>query len=81
MAASKYFVYPWLALALGTILIFILDLSLGSVSIPLSQTMAILTGQEVENSAWEQIILLFRLQQFLRVFISDSRRMELCSID
>jgi len=65
MALSKYFVYPWILLAIGTILIFFLDLSLGSVSIPLSQTLAILSGQKVENAAWEQIILLFRLPRVL----------------
>ena len=44
---------------------FFLDLSLGSVNIPLSQTLAILSGQEIENSAWEQIILIFRLPRVL----------------
>ncbi|MEN8248556.1 MAG: iron ABC transporter permease [Bacteroidota bacterium] len=61
MTNKKPYVSSWLFLIIGFILLFLLDISLGSVNIPFKATIAILTGQEVEESSWEQIILLFRL--------------------
>lgn len=55
----------WIILLIGIIVIFLLDLSLGSVSIPVSETFKILLGGKVENESWEQIILLFRLPRVL----------------
>lgn len=59
-----YFKY-WILLVAGVLLFFILDLSLGSVSIPLPETISILLGNGSENESWEQIILLLRLPRVL----------------
>ena len=61
MGASVQYVKHWLILAAGILLFFLLDLSLGSVNIPLGQTVRVLLGSEIENESWQQIILLFRL--------------------
>lgn len=50
-----------LLLSLGLILLFLLDIGLGSVRIPIGYTVKILLGQSVENEAWEAIILKIRL--------------------
>jgi iron complex transport system permease protein len=65
MTSGKSFLFSWVLLISGTVLFFLLDLSLGSVRIPFSQTFAIISGQEIENEAWKQIILLFRLPRIL----------------
>lgn len=65
MTTGKSFTLSWVTLLMVTLIFFLLDVSLGSVSIPFSQSLAILTGQEADNPAWEQIILLFRLPRVL----------------
>lgn len=50
-----------LLLSLGLVLLFLLDIGLGSVRIPVADTVRILLGQSVENEAWEAIILKIRL--------------------
>ncbi len=50
-----------LLLSLGLLLLFLLDIGLGSVRIPVGDTVRILLGQSVENEAWEAIILKIRL--------------------
>jgi len=65
MTTGKSFAFSWGLLFIVTLIFFLLDISLGSVSIPFSQTLAILSGQETENHAWQQIILLFRLPRVL----------------
>lgn len=42
-----------------------LNISLGSVSIPLSQTLKALSGQSLENSSWQYIIYNYRLPKML----------------
>jgi iron complex transport system permease protein len=49
----------WLSLALAGL--FLLDIGLGSVRIPVADTISILLGQSVDNEAWEAIILKIRL--------------------
>lgn len=49
----------WLPLAIFGL--FLLDVSLGSVMIPIDQVFTILTGQEAEKESWSSIILKFRL--------------------
>ena len=65
MGGSESFLRYWLLLWAGVIAVFLLDLSLGSVSIPLTETMNILLGQGSENESWQQIILLLRLPRVL----------------
>jgi len=65
MRTNKSFILAWVILLTGTFLLFLLDISLGSVNIPISKTLAILMGQKIENTVWEQIIMLFRLPRVL----------------
>ena len=65
MTASNSFTFSWMLLIVVTLVFFLLDISLGSVTIPFSQTLAILSGQEIDNQAWKQIIVLFRLPRVL----------------
>lgn len=62
--SGAYFKY-WVLLLVGILSFFVLDLSLGSVSIPLTETISILFGGGSENESWEQIILLLRLPRVL----------------
>lgn len=50
-----------LLLSVSLILLFLLDIGLGSVRIPVGDTIRILMGQSVDNEAWEAIILKIRL--------------------
>ena len=48
-------------LSLLLVLLFITDLALGSVRIPFTEVVRILSGADVENQAWQAIILKIRL--------------------
>lgn len=61
MKKSKYTPKLILWLPLAILGLFLLDISLGSVYIPLDQVFAILTGQKAEKESWSSIILKFRL--------------------
>lgn len=65
MAGNSSSLKYWVLLFVGILIAFLLDLSLGSVSIPLGETLGILLGQGSENESWEQIILLLRLPRVL----------------
>ena len=65
MGSSASFLKYWLLLLIIGIVIFLLDLSLGSVGIPIAETVKILLGQTSENESWQQIILLLRLPRVL----------------
>lgn len=54
---------PFLILAI--ILMFMVNISLGSVTIPLDEIFKILTGQGSHNRSWESIVLNFRLPKAL----------------
>ncbi len=59
----KYKLLIWLPLAiLG---LFLLDISLGSVYIPVDEVFNILIGGDVEKSSWQNIILKFRIPRAL----------------
>ena len=51
----------WVALILALVVLFMLDVWLGSVRIPVNEVFNILLGGSSDNQAWEKIILLFRL--------------------
>lgn len=57
----------WLSLTL--ILLFLLDIGLGSVRIPVADTIRVLLGQSVENEAWEAIILKIRLPRSITAIL------------
>ena len=58
---QKHILRFFLAGGVLTLAFFVLNLSLGSVGIPLGETLSILRGGEVSNSSWEYIILNYRL--------------------
>ena len=70
MSGAKSF--TWLWLFVGLIVLFFLDISLGSVDIPFSEIIKIMTGQATENKSWENIILLFRLPRVITALLVGS---------
>lgn len=48
-------------LALGLVLLFFVNISLGSITIPVKEVYASLTGGEVSKSTWQYIIINYRL--------------------
>lgn len=53
--------YWWILLPAVLIVLFLVNISLGSVKIPLTDTLKVLTGGEPSNSVWTDIIVDFRL--------------------
>jgi iron complex transport system permease protein len=51
---------------------FLLDLSLGSVKIPISSILTILSGGQTEQISWTNIILLFRLPKAITAMLAGS---------
>jgi iron complex transport system permease protein len=59
-------------LGLLLISVFCLDLSLGSVSIPIRSILTILTGGQPERASWGNIILLFRLPKAITATLAGA---------
>jgi len=57
-------------LLFGVAMLFILDLALGSVKIELLELIKILFGQEVENQAWQNIVLKIRLPRSITAVLA-----------
>ena len=57
-------------LSLVLVMLFFLDLSTGSVSIPLNKVMIILTGGQVSNPTWREIVLNFRLPRIITAILA-----------
>jgi iron complex transport system permease protein len=53
--------YSWIILLVLLVFLFVLNLSLGSVSIPLTAVMNILLGNDVSQTVWKDIVLDFRM--------------------
>ena len=51
----------FLLLALGTIILFLVNISFGSVAIPLKEVIKSLTGQENTKATWDYIVINYRL--------------------
>jgi len=64
------FVYAGLLLLLA--MIFLLDLSVGSVHIPFTQIVRIFLGQEPQRAAWINILWLFRLPKALTAMLAGA---------
>lgn len=62
----------WSVLLLAMATAFVLELSLGSVTIPLRSVFAILTGRPGGSEAWRQIILLFRLPRAITAMLAGA---------
>ncbi len=61
MNVGKKYYKTFVVLGILLILCFLLNISLGSVYIPLEDIISILTGNPIEKSSWEFIILDYRL--------------------
>lgn len=68
MHSLKTYKTLFLILGLTLLLVFILNLSLGSVGIPLNETLAILTGNSGTKTSWEFIVLNYRLPKAITAF-------------
>ncbi|MEA5617669.1 iron ABC transporter permease [Cronbergia sp. UHCC 0137] len=62
----------FLILLLGLFLVFLLDLALGAVDIPINQVITILLGQEGEKTTWTSIIFKFRLPKALTAILAGA---------
>lgn len=60
------------ALVLAVVLLILLDLSLGSVGIPVDQVFKILSGSSSDNAAWESIILKIRLPRTITTVLAGA---------
>jgi iron complex transport system permease protein len=68
--ASYRFYY--LAIAAAAAVLFVLELGIGSVYIPLSDVVRLLSGGEASRQVWEPIVLQFRLPRALNAAISGA---------
>jgi iron complex transport system permease protein len=64
--------YWWMVLPLLLAVLFILNISIGSVKIPVSQILTILTGGEPTSIIWTDIILDLRLTKALTCILAGS---------
>jgi len=62
----------FLIILISLILVFLLDLALGSVDIPVNEVIKILLGQEPEKVTWTHIILKFRLPKALTATLAGA---------
>lgn len=67
MAATR-----WILLFIALICLFLADLTLGSVAIPISQLIKIILGTEVGNAVWTSIFFDFRLPKALTCVLAGS---------
>lgn len=65
MASQRSFGLAWILLIAVALVLIVLNLSLGSVSIPFSETVSIITGKGGATASHEQIILIFRLPRII----------------
>ena len=67
---SRLFLFP--ILIIGVLAVFLLELGIGSVSIPVSGIVGVLFGQEVADITWQTIILELRLPRTLAAMIGGA---------
>lgn len=56
-------------LAIGIVILFVLNLIIGSVNIPVAQVFSILTGGEAEKASWTYIVMESRLPQAITAML------------
>ncbi len=59
-------------LAIGLLICFIVNISLGSVAIPFQDTLTVLLGKPIENESWRYILLNYRLQKAITAILVGS---------
>ncbi len=67
---SRLFLFP--ILIVGTLVVFLLELGIGSVKIPVSGIVNVLIGSQVSDSTWSTIILELRLPRTLAAIIGGA---------
>ncbi len=64
--------YRWLALTTLVVGLFLINISLGSVKIPIADTLSILFGKNPEVLVWKDILIDFRLTKALTCVVAGS---------
>jgi iron complex transport system permease protein len=64
--------YWWILLPALLLALFLVNISLGSVKIPLAETLKILTGSEPGNPVWKDILFDFRLTKAFTCLLAGS---------
>jgi iron complex transport system permease protein len=72
MEPKRTYGLPFVALLLVLLICFIINLSLGSVSIPLKEVFSNLIGVQSENESWQYIVQNYRLPKALTAIIVGS---------
>ncbi|MBT8296284.1 MAG: iron ABC transporter permease, partial [Gramella sp.] len=72
MLNQKKYTFSIILLFLAVIITGLFNISLGSVSIPISEVTSSLLGLEVEKDTWRYIILNYRLPKAITAIITGS---------
>lgn len=72
MIAEKTYRNQFVFLSISLLLLFMINVSLGSVSIPIKDIFEILSGSSTDNNSWEIIILNFRLPKAITAILVGS---------
>ncbi|NNE75526.1 MAG: iron chelate uptake ABC transporter family permease subunit, partial [Pricia sp.] len=72
MQSTRTYRLPFLLLLIFLAVAFVLNISLGSVAIPFTESLSSLFGAKLENSSWEYIIWEYRLPKALTAILVGS---------
>lgn len=72
MESQKTYRISFLLLLFALVVAFVLSISLGSVSIPFSDTLAAIFGGDISNTSWEYIIWNYRIPKALTAILVGS---------
>jgi iron complex transport system permease protein len=72
LKTNRSYTIPFIALAIGLICCFFINISLGSVAIPLSDVFSSLVGGDVAKPSWEFIIQDYRLPKAITAIMTGS---------
>ena len=72
MIAEKTYRNQFVFLSISLLLLFMINVSLGSVSIPIKDIFEILSGSSTDNNSWQIIILNFRLPKAITAILVGS---------
>jgi iron complex transport system permease protein len=69
---QKSYTKQFITLSFGLVMVLLVSISLGSVSIPLDEIIAVLSGNDSSKSSWATIILHFRLPKAITAMLVGS---------
>jgi iron complex transport system permease protein len=72
MKVSQIIKRLWIVLPISLVVLFFLNISLGSVSIPFAEVVKVLSGAEPTQPIWKEIILNFRLTKAFTCILGGS---------